>query len=987
MAELDTKPVLTLKGENPLRLDVSQLFIDPGASAIDKEDGDISDNITIVSSVQSQLVGEYDVVYTIEDSKNNKVSKTRKVIYTNKFNEKPFLEILGANPLLLELGKTFIEPGITARDKEDGDISDKIVVLENNIDNSTVGEYEIKYEITDSGGLSTVATRKVVVVQDDKPVIILRGESIIYLNLGELYFEQGASANDPQDGDISADITINSSLVDTSKIGTYNVIYEVVDTHGNSSQVIRKVIIGDIPKGTLVGVDSNVSGKHIGAGVGGSMFAIAIHPTDSSNILFSGDMGLVYHTTNNGSSWKIIPGLYQIRFIEFDTKNPNIVWAGGESGLYKSIDGGKNWKYSFNVPSYEASLGAVSIDPSNSNIIYVAEGFISRIKISWVRGKVWKSINGGESWTEVTRPGGKLGVDTIYNRNYTTIVVDPNSSYDAEKGHSRVYLVGRDGIFKTEDAGESWQDITFFTNGQGSDMVLINKNGKSILFFSVIPVKGLSTKGVYRSDDNGESWQANNVGLSSIVSRLEARNRNLSNSSLFSLMLSSSAADPSRLYVGSWQGIATSNNMGESWVQNTPAETPYIKHADGKFIPIPSKRRINHSESFLGGIDNFMRIKSSNSNPDFVIFSDNEDIHVSENAGATWKSWSFDYTESFGDPDAVIPILAEGEVKNRYTHKIKSRGIQGTVNTAVAVDPFNPNIYYATYMDVGMQISRDYGESWEHPTNGLPARGHAWSILVDPSVEGKLWIGALEKGGIYTSNDFGVSWEEMSVGNTGSGAIRDMVLDPESSIESRIIYAATENKGIYKSLDGGQSWNNILEKSGTLDIKMDVSDNKILYVATQEGTYKSIDAGENWTKIGSLELGKTYNISIGTDNDIFVIANVPGKPSYWANRKLWKSQDGGNSFTDITPRFMNIVGAVAVDPKNSNHIYIANFNRKQNELSNKMIMAHSFDGGNTWKQIAKDTAFAMGTDIYINPKNNNQVFFVTRFSLIEIGDI
>ena len=983
---VSSSPVITLKGNNPLNLNTIALFSDPGATANDAEDGNISAAITVVSTVKSQIAGNYSVTYSVEDSDGNIANAVRDVIITGQISHQPLIEILGTNPLMLNVGQTFTDPGTMGRDQEDGVITDKITIVSNTVDTTMAGTYEVKYKLVDSAGVTANATRTVIVTADSVPIVTLNGESSISLNIGEAYVEKGAIANDSQDGDITANIT-TTGTVDINTAGTYTITYNVIDTEKNSASAVRTVIVASSNTGTLIGTATGMTHKHIGSGVGGTMFGIAIHPTDPNKMLFSGDMGLVYRTSNGGQSWDIVPGMYEIRSIEYDPNNPNTLWAAGNSGLYKSIDGGVTWNYALgDITNYNAAIGAVAIDPDNSNIIYIAEGFVSKIKIDWVRGKVWKSIDGGTTWKELSRPGGAVGSDTNYNRNYNTIVIDPNSPSLAGKGHSKVYLVGRDGIFRSDDAGDSWNDITFFTSGQGSDMVLVNQDGNSTLFASVIPVTGQDKKGVYRSNDDGDNWQASNSGLDSIISRLEERNKNIGSSSMFVLMLAHSPAAPKRLYVGSWQGIARSNNLGASWEQKVEAETKYIQHAEGNYIGVPRKERGNHTQSFFGGIDSFIRIKASKSDADFVIFSDNEDIHITKDGGTVWKSETFDYTERFVSTDRVIPTLASDEPKNRYTHKIKSRGIQGTVNTDVAVDPFDSNIYYATYMDIGLQISRDKGESWEHPTDGAPARGHAWSVMVDPTVEGRLWVGAKEKGGIYLSTDKGIgSWSDVSIGDEAAGKVTAMAIDTRSKKNSRLLYAATENKGIYKSINGGQSWTNVLSAS-TNEVKLDLANQNIVYAGTNDGFYKSTDKGASWTKKAADKLGKVYNISVGNNNTLYVITKELNNPGYWAKRKLWKSTDNGESFTEISPRFMKYIGAVAINPNDANYLYIANFIKEQSDATQKMVMARSKDGGLTWESMDENFAFAMAGDIYINPKNSKQVFFNTSFSLIETID-
>ena len=738
----------------------------------------------------------------------------------------------------------------------------------------------------------------------------------------------------------------------------------------------------------ITGTSSNIEAKHIGPAVGGAMFAIAIDPTNKNNIFFSGDMGVVYHTIDGGNSWSIVPGMYRIRSIKFDPNNTNIIWAIGSTGVYKSIDGGATWQYSFSTyHRYNFTLGAIAIDPTDSNIVYVAEGFVSYFRLTYVRGRVFKTTNGGKSWKLLTRPGGDTSSDSIYNRNYSTILIDPNSSYTSGVGHSDVYLMGRDGLFKSTDAGGSWQNITFFDEGQGSDAILIDDNNQTTLVVSVIPMKNHSKKGVYKSTDNGQTWQEINNGLEDIIHALSIRNKNIKRTTQFSLMLAHSRSDKNTIYVGSWQGVAKTTNQGQSWTQTTPAETPYIKHVSGKYVQAPLNTHPNQTKTFLGGIDNFIKMTASDSDSNFVIFGDNRDIHFSTDGGTVWESRSFDYKEPFVNPPTdVLPTLPENSPANVYTHTIKSRGVQGLVNNDIVVDPFDPKTYYATYRDVGLYVSRDAGETWEHPTIGLPPRGHAWSVTVDPNNDGVVWVSMAKSGSVYKSIDHGVSWSDVSI-NTSStddtlptSHVRDLAFDAQNSI----LYAAT-NKGIYKSSNGGQNWQSISNRD-TFDIKIDLSNKDILYAGTKTGLYKSTDRGNNWNQLASDKMGKVYNISVSKNNTIYVISNKSGEYSRWQSRKLWVSTDGGVNFSEITPSFMHPIGGVAVDPNDPQHIYISTYGTNQKHPDDIAIMAQSKDGGLTWEKLVDNFAFALGTDIYINPKNPSQIFFNTNFSLIEVNN-
>jgi photosystem II stability/assembly factor-like uncharacterized protein len=732
-------------------------------------------------------------------------------------------------------------------------------------------------------------------------------------------------------------------------------------------------------EGELVGEAKGVEAKYIGSGVGGSTFGMAIHPSDTKRIFFTGDMGLVYKTSNGGESWEIIEGLNNMRFIHYAPSDSNIMWTGGERGLHKSEDGGESWKSKYDYGTY---FGALAIDSKDANVIYAAQGFVPRIKVGWSKGRVWKSVDGGESWEELKRPGGSLDEDSNKNRNYSKIVIDPNSNYVEGRGHSRVYLMGRDGLFKSEDYGESWEEISFFESGQGSDLVLVKEGSKSKLYATVIPVKGYPKKGVYESEDAGASWIRRNSGIESMLYKVEQRNSDINAQNMRSVMISGSQADSNRLYVGCYQGVARSDDGGKTWVQNTPGETSYVKHKSGVYLAIPGKSRLAHAKSFWGGIDNFMRIEASPSNPNMVMFTDNQDLHISMDGGESWQSESFDYTERFVATESVIPELAEDSPKNRYTHRIKSRGVQTNVNMDVAIDPFDDKVYYATYMDTGLQISRDKGESWEHPSDGIAPRGHAWAVEVDPNQEGAVWASVGEEGGVYYSQDKGVSWVSVSLPSS-VGKISDIVVDSRDK-ERRILYVATDKRGVYRSRDDGASWEEVLSEPG-VRLKFDPKDYDRLYVGSKGGLYKTDDQGASWKKLHEDKIGYVHNLSVGKSNNLYVVAREP-ESQKWGIRKLWKSFDGGESVTEFTPKFMTYMGAVAVHPNNPKYLYICNYTQKALDETQQMIVARSMDGGVTWKKVGGKLAFDEGHNIHIDPNNYQHLLINTNSSLIDVVD-
>jgi hypothetical protein len=162
-------------------------------------------------------------------------------------NDAPQVRLVGRSTISIERGAVYTDPGATAEDPEDGDISDSIVIGGDTVDTNAEGTYLITYNVTDSEGLAAdEVTRTVIVEVDDPPVITLIGPATLSLQVGDTYNDQGAAAEDPEDGDLTAQIVVNNP-VDTGTPGTYTVTYTVEDSGGNQAQAERTVIVEAAP--------------------------------------------------------------------------------------------------------------------------------------------------------------------------------------------------------------------------------------------------------------------------------------------------------------------------------------------------------------------------------------------------------------------------------------------------------------------------------------------------------------------------------------------------------------------------------------------------------------------------------------------------------------------------------------------------------------------------------------------------------------------
>ena len=210
-------PVITLLGSNPQEIVVGSAYVELGATATGNVDGDLTASIVIdASGVDTNIVGSYEVDYSVTDSSGNVGTATRTVnVVAAPDVEAPVITLLGSNPQEIVVGSAYVELGATAIDNVDGDLTASIVIDASGVDTSTVGSYEVDYSVTDSSGNVGTATRTVNVVAApdvEAPVITLLGSNPQEIMVGSAYVELGATATDNVDGDLTASIVINGQF-------------------------------------------------------------------------------------------------------------------------------------------------------------------------------------------------------------------------------------------------------------------------------------------------------------------------------------------------------------------------------------------------------------------------------------------------------------------------------------------------------------------------------------------------------------------------------------------------------------------------------------------------------------------------------------------------------------------------------------------------------------------------------------------------------
>lgn len=238
----------TIKAEDKT-LTVGDTF-DPKAdvTAEDVEDGNLTDKIEVLKNeVDTTKAGKYEVTYKVTDSKGASRTKTITVTVNPKMeplNEAPTIDVTDKE---ITVGDKFDpKDGVTAKDKEDGNLTDKIEILKNTVDPSKPGVYEVTYKVTDNQGATCTKTIAVTVnpkmeVLNEAPTIDAADKTI---TVGDTFDPKaGVTAKDAEDGDLTDKIEVVKNTVDTKKAGKYEVTYKVTDSDGATRTKTIKVTV------------------------------------------------------------------------------------------------------------------------------------------------------------------------------------------------------------------------------------------------------------------------------------------------------------------------------------------------------------------------------------------------------------------------------------------------------------------------------------------------------------------------------------------------------------------------------------------------------------------------------------------------------------------------------------------------------------------------------------------------------------------------
>lgn len=162
---LTLSPRIHLNGSQDIYISLNGEFKEPGYSA--KYFGkNLTSKVKVTSNVDTTKIGEYEVEYYVKSLISLRSTKIRRFV-TVVDKKEPVITLKGNTEVTIYVKNEYKEPGFTASDNYDGDITDKVVV-QNNVDNSKIGSYEIVYKVSDSSGNETSVKRVVKVI--NRPV-------------------------------------------------------------------------------------------------------------------------------------------------------------------------------------------------------------------------------------------------------------------------------------------------------------------------------------------------------------------------------------------------------------------------------------------------------------------------------------------------------------------------------------------------------------------------------------------------------------------------------------------------------------------------------------------------------------------------------------------------------------------------------------------------------------------------------------------------
>ena len=562
-------------------------------------------------------------------------------------------------------------------------------------------------------------------------------------------------------------------------------------------------------------------------------------------------------------------------------------------GLFRSKDGGENWK----IERGDLSGGSsIAIDPFEPTTVYLSKGKLG--------ADIYRSDDEGETWVTITIPNlNNLAWDS------TRVFAHPTLS-----GTIFATVLDR-GVWKSEDRGQTW--VTW-TNG------LTDTQARALAFDPTAPQTmyvGTSNGNVFRSINGGQSWE--------FIGQPDTRLGQLAVNPFGAQELWACGGEPGlmgflwKYDFASWTRVLTGTNwnraVGVIAFDHNISGTVYVgagngglKSTDGGVTWIPFGPWPDRGVGSLA-VDPTDPHTVYQNHWGFGIFKTTND-------GMTWRETNNGLAGIIPDELTIVPgspSTAYAVVGGAGVYKTSTAGTawrqlpllptEDSVWSNIVVDPITPTRFYVSSLN-HVHITQDDGATWNTVSLPQPPEYASYMIAVldliatakpghmvmgvgfnDPSTGSNVDVA----GGIYTSTNYGGTWSYVRMGQEIS-PVRTLAHDP---LDPMVLYAGTNNlpglgDGIWKSTDGGATWFRAgLAGKAISGIAVDHHDSQTVYVVAGPSFYVSYDAGQVWTLVSD-EFGGLIN----TGNLLYV-PTTPSVLYVYGWDGILRAIDGGQHWT------------------------------------------------------------------------------------------
>lgn len=665
----------------------------------------------------------------------------------------------------------------------------------------------------------------------------------------------------------------------------------------------------------------------------GRIADIAVNPHNHSEYYVGVASGGLWKTTNHGTTFKPLfdkQSSYSIGCVSIDPKNTNVIWVGsGENnnqrsvpfgdGIYKSEDGGKSWK-NLGLKASE-HIGMIAIDPENSERVFVAA-----YGPLWSEGGdrgIYLTEDGGENWEKV--------LEVSENTGFNEVHFDPNNSQvlyataHQRRRHVWTYVSGgpESAIYKSTDGGKNWQELKKGLPKEKGRIALGLSKQQANLIYAMVEGHGF-----YRSDDRGASFQKlndyNTSGNYYVELVVDPQDAN----TVYSM---DTYMHVSRDGGKSWNRVPEANKHVDNhclWInpQNTQQ---MIAGCDGGLYETWDGAQNWHYKPNLP-VTQFYRVAVDNAEPFYNVYGGTQDNF------------------SLGGPSQTIN--SRGVVNSDWFVTNTGDGFESQI------DPKDPNIVYAQ-AQYGWLVRYDKasGESVGiKPSPGKDEKAYRWNwdapLLISPHNHKRLYFAANK---VFRSDDRGNNWKVISPDLSQQIDRHDLkVMGKVQSVDAIAYDKSTSVYGNIVALDESP-----LKKG-------------LLYIGTDDGLIQvSEDGGENWRKISEFPgvPANTYVNQVLADlydeNTVYALFNNHKNGDF--KPYVLKSTDKGQSWTNMSG---NLPERGSVFAMRQDHL-----NKDLFFIGTEFGVHTSVDGGKNWRQLKAGLPTIAVRDLEIQRRENDLV--------------